>query len=128
MIRKYVFLPSLMMLALTIGIAGCKDNPTPTPSAKEAKQSGKKDEDHGHKPGSHNGSIVAIGQDSYHAEAVFEKDGVIRLYTLGKDEAKLLEVDAEPLQAFVKADGDTEAEAIVLRPEPQAGDPMGKTS
>lgn len=42
---------------------------------------------HEHKPGAHGGIIVSLGKDSYHAEAVFEKDGAIRLY-LRKDEIK----------------------------------------
>src|SRR5438105_4304603 len=45
-------------------------------------------EDHDHKPSAHGGLIVPIGRNNYHAEAVFEKDGVLKLYTLGADEAK----------------------------------------
>src|SRR5687768_6713538 len=67
---------------------------TTTPAAKTTRPA-KDDHDHKHEPGSHGGLIVSIGQDSYHAEAVFEKGGVLRLFMLGKDESKVMEV---PLQ------------------------------
>lgn len=94
--------------------------PKPAPAAKDG--------EHGHKPSAHGGIVVPIGRDNYHAEAVFEKDGVLRFYTLGQDEAKVIEVEAEPLTAYVKAEGGTEATQFVLKPEPQPGDAAGKTS
>jgi YHS domain-containing protein len=84
--------------------------------------------EHGHKPSAHGGTVVPIGRDNYHAEAVFEKDGVVRLYTLGNDEAKVIEVEARPLSAFVKPKGGSEATPFALEPAPQAGDGKGLTS
>jgi hypothetical protein len=84
--------------------------------------------EHQHKPSAHGGIIVPIGRDNYHAEAVFEKDGVLRLYTLGNDEAKVIDVEAQPLSAFVRPEGGTEATSFILKPEPQAGDTAGQTS
>ena len=86
------------------------------------------DEGHGHKPGAHGGTLISLGRDSYHAEAVFEKGGTVRLYMLGKDEARLQEVDATELTAYVTPDGATEADKVTLRPEPQPGDAKGKTT
>ncbi len=85
-------------------------------------------EEHAHKASVHGGIVVPIGRDNYHAEAVFEKDGVLRLYTLGNDEAKVIEVEAQPLSAYVKPDGGTEATSFVFKPEPQPGDAPGRTS
>lgn len=85
-------------------------------------------QEHGHKEGTHQGVIIEIGRDNYHAEAVFEKDGAFRLYTLGKDEAVVLEVDAQALEAYVKADGDMESTPITLEADPQKADPKGKTT
>ena len=45
--------------------------------------------DHAHKPGMHGGIIVPIGRDSYHAEAVFEQGGTLRLFMLGADEGRV---------------------------------------
>ena len=87
-----------------------------------------RDDEHGHVGGAHGGIIVSIGQDNYHAEAVFENDGVLRLFMLGNDESKVIEIDAQKLVAFVKPEGEKRSTSIVLRPESQPGDSSGKTS
>lgn len=84
--------------------------------------------DHGHKPGSHGGLLVSLGRDSYHLEAVVEQGGTLRLYTLGNDESRVIDIEQQTLKAFVKSGGDTTAEAITLEPVPQDGDPAGRTS
>ncbi len=71
---------------------------------------------------------MEIGQDNYHAEVVFEKGGVLRLYTLGKDQAKVQEVESQVLTAYVKPVGGSESNSVILKPEPQPGDSEGKTS
>src|SRR6516162_2412350 len=106
MIRKIVMLSALLVLtaASTAVLVGCSEskkdapasvNSDTTPSTQTAaKKAGSEAEaEHAHKPGEHGGIIVEIGRDNYHAEAVFEKGGVLRLYTLGKDEAKVEEVE-----------------------------------
>jgi YHS domain-containing protein len=124
MLRAWRALPALVILA------GCSqprtEPPAPTTTAPVAKASA--GGEHGHKASQHGGIIVSIGADSYHAEAVFEKGGVLRLYMLGKDESKVLEIDAQPLAAFAKAEGDAEAEPVTLKPDPTADDARGKTS
>ena len=85
-------------------------------------------DEHGHKQSNHGGLIVSIGADSYHAEAVFEKGGMLRLFMLGKDESRILEVEAQPLQAYAKLAGATQAQPFTLKPEPQPGDKQGMTS
>lgn len=85
-------------------------------------------EEHGHKAGAHGGIMVSLGRDSYHAEAVFEKGGFLRLYTLGKDESRVIDVDKQSLKAFVKAEGDSESHQFTLDAEPQDGDAKGRTS
>ena len=120
MVRKF------SLVALCAGfaflIAGCS-NSTPEPETKKEEQG-----EHVHKPGSHGGIIVSIGRDSYHAEAVFEKGGVLRLFLLGKDESTLLETEGQTLTAYVKKLGATDSVSFVLKPEPQSGDAKGKTS
>jgi hypothetical protein len=84
--------------------------------------------EHAHKPGAHGGIIVEVGRDNYHAEAVFEQGGVVRLFTLGKDEAKVQEVESQTLTAYAKPEGGAESASFLLKPEPQEGDAAGKTS
>lgn len=85
-------------------------------------------EGHGHKPGAHGGIIVSIGADSYHAEAVFQQGGVLKLFMLGQDESRIVEVDAQNLTAYFRAVDDTEAIPAELKPTPQEGDAVGQTS
>jgi len=94
---------------------------TPTPQSKPG-------EEHGHKPSSHGGILVPVGSDNYHAEAVFEKGGSLRLYMLGQNEAVVIEVEAQPLTGYAKVEGGMESESFVLAPKPQAGDKAGMTS
>jgi hypothetical protein len=141
MIRKIVMLSAHLVLAAvsTAVLVGCSESkkyaPAPvnsdtTPSNQTAaKKTGSEAEaEHAHKPGEHGGIIVEIGRDNYHAEAVFEKGGVLRLYTLGKDEAKIQGVESQTLTGYVKPEGGAEATSFLFRPVPQPGDAEGKTS
>ena len=131
---RWPALALVLASAALIYVAGC-NAPSNAPSAppaepkQEAKApDAKKDGDHGHKPGAHGGIMVEIGRDNYHAEAIFEKGGTVRLYTLGKDETKVQEVEAQELTAYAKADGGTESVTFVLAAQPQPGDAAGKAS
>ena len=86
------------------------------------------DEEHGHKPGAHGGIMVSLGQDSYHAEAVFEKGGVLRLYTLGQDETRVIDVDVQTLKGYVRSAGASESLPFSLTADRQDGDADGRTS
>ena len=112
------------------GLVGCDQVKTPpSPPAQTTrppKAAGK--HDHDHEPTARGGLIVSIGEDSYHAEALYEKGGILRLYMLGKDETKVQEVPAQTLTAYAKAEGAAEAEQFTLEPKPQPGDKQGMTS
>jgi len=86
------------------------------------------DESHGHKPSAHGGILVSLGRDSYHVEAIVEKKGALRLYTLGQDETRVIDIDVQNLVAYVKPEGATESIQIEVKPEPQPGDTAGKAS
>jgi YHS domain-containing protein len=100
-----------------------------TPEASvAATASGESTDEHAHKPGAHGGIIVPIGADSYHAEAVIEKGGTLRLLMLGADESRIHEVETQVLKAYIKAEGEVDATAIELTATPQDGDSADKTS
>lgn len=86
------------------------------------------EEDHGHQPGEHGGILVSLGRDSYHVEAVFEAGGTLRLYTLGQDESRVIDVESQSLRGFVKPVGGNDAVPVVFAPQPQEGDAAGRTS
>lgn len=135
MLRALKLLAGVGMIAVAGLVAlGCGSSSPPAaqtanpPTAEKKAASGATDEDHGHKPGAHGGTLVSLGRDSYHAEAVFEKGGIVRLYMLGQDEARIQEVETQELTAYLTPEGATEADKMTFRPEPQSGDAKGKTS
>jgi hypothetical protein len=65
--------------------------------------------EHPHIAGAHGGIVIPIGSDSYHAEAVIEKDGQFRLLMLGADETRIQEVDLQAVKAYIKTAGETDA-------------------
>jgi len=124
-------------------LAGCSRPTTPSPEAQIATPAAASSpaaevptaavvaapsEDHGHKPGEHGGILVSLGRDSYHVEAVFEAGGKLRLYTLGKDESRVIDVESQTLKGFVKPVGGTDAIPVLFAAEPQDGDARGRTS
>src|SRR5262245_12810732 len=132
MVRK-LFFGSLAAAVLSLGllvISGCsQSNDNPRPSTEDRKPDAKgKGEEHAHKPGAHGGIMVTIGRDSYHAEAVFEKGGLLRLYMLGSDESKVIDVDSQTLTAYAKPEGGTDSQAFEMKATPQDGDAKGRTS
>lgn len=109
---------------------GCGTQPAghslPVPKATD--QPSKPAEDHGHKPGAHGGLIVPIGVDNYHAEAIFSKNGTLKLFLLGKDESRVQETEEQVLTAYARLEGAVESTEFSLKSRPQPGDSPGKTS
>ena len=105
-------------------------NPTVDGNSKTSKtvQNKPAEGEHPHIPGAHGGIVIPIGSDSYHAEAVIEKDGQFRLLMLGADETRIQEVDVQPVKAYIKSAGETDATPIEMKAVPQEGDADGKTS
>jgi len=93
-----------------------------------AGRSGDPTGEHEHQQGAHGGIMVSLGQDSYHVEAVLSSDSKVRLYMLGRDETRVIDVPAGTLKGFVQLEGDVQADSIEFQPEPQAGDSDGRTS
>lgn len=138
------FLKLMMLLTATCGL-GCRDQVSrdredgaaSTASrgergdAKPTGTAGGSDSptgEHEHHQGAHGGIMVSLGQDSYHVEAVLGSDRKVRLYMLGRDETRVIDVPAGTLKGFVQLEGDAQADTIEFQPEPQAGDSEGRTS
>lgn len=144
MTRKHLSLAGFFFLAAagSLALGGCSgqgssDAPKPksdvvpivaSPNPLAAAGGSAPEEEHGHKPGEHGGILVSLGRDSYHVEAVFEAGGTLRLYTLGKDESRVIDVESQTLKGFVKPVGGNNATAVSFVPEPQEGDATGRTS
>jgi hypothetical protein len=121
------------IVALVI-VVGCGPGVAPAPSpvlpevVSDATAPTAGDEEHKHKPGAHGGTLISIGLDSYHAEAVFDSAGSVKLFMLGQDETRVLDVETQTLVAYIKADGQNQATEVSLEPQPQPGDAQGRTS
>lgn len=139
--RSSVVFSFIVLSAFALVVAvGCTTSTTPSPQAKEddrAHAPGEKEDlahekkgehGHAHEAGAHGGTIVSLGRDSYHVEAIVEKDGTVRLYTLGNDETRVLAIEAQELVAYVKPEGAADSTSIQVKPEPQPGDESGKAS
>ena len=123
----------ILLGAATFMMVGCNSTSKPVlpignDSSGSRAQSPDVPNEHPHIAGAHGGIIVPIGADSYHAEAIVEKSGNLRLLILGKDESRIQEVDIQSIQAYVKGSGDTAATPIDLIATPQEGDAPGRTS
>lgn len=122
------------LFVLTLAIAGLsvgcqpKSNTSSPGQDHSGHEHSTQDHDHEHMPGAHGGTIVALGADSYHAEAILEGDGTLRLFMLGKDESRVQEVDAQTVKAFAKHQDSVDSKNIELLAQPQQGDSQGKTS
>ena len=146
MLRKSLLAVALSgsALALVFAVGGCGSGsatpqaasdgaasvaaPTAAPSQAETEAVAATEEEHAHEPGMHGGIIVPIGRDSYHAEAVFEQGGTLRLFMLGQDEGRVQEVETQTLTAYVKAEGGTDSVSFMLEPERLLDDAEGQTS
>lgn len=131
MFRKWISFGALFTAATTFAVVGCgKSDPTAVKPAEPHKDDHKdKDGGHEHKPGAHGGMMVSLGKDSYHAEVVFEKEGAIRLYLLGKDESKPQEIEVQELVGFATVVGSKDdAVQVKFAADRQKGDAAGKTT
>lgn len=117
-----------LLLALPVFalvVVGCSN--TPPPPAPVPPTPATTHDDHA-KASARGGVIVEIGAEVAHAEAVFEADGTVRLYLLGKDAKSVFEIEAKPFEAFATPDGSRSAAKFEFTPAPQPGDSAGKTS
>lgn len=113
-------------------ISGCDQKSDsaklPPSKADAAKHDHDQEHEHEHPPGVHGGTIVPLGADSYHAEALLEADGTLRLFMLGKDESRVQEIQVQSIKAFAKNEDSVDVKNIELTAEPQSGDSEGNTS
>lgn len=127
-----------VMVLLLCAVAGCDginpgeanrrtDRTFDQPSPRQVNNATQLDA-HRHRAGSHGGTITTLGREEYHVEAVFQEDGMLRLYTLQADESRVCEVEQQVLTAYVSAENRSGASIVVLEPEPLPGDTPGQTS
>ncbi len=85
------------------------------------------DDAHWHRPGAHGGVLVSFANDNQHAEFLLEPDGRISVYTLGRDETEVAEVDLQQITLKLR-DAAGQSQSLTLAANPTPGDATGKTS
>jgi hypothetical protein len=139
MSSRYSFISGITALGLISLVLGCSPSDAPVssttppvtanlPPSDVGAATNTDDPEHGHEKGSHGGIIVSLGRDSYHIEAIIAQGGELRLYTLGNDESRVIEVVAQKLSGFAKHASGGESMPLEIVPQPQPGDTEGKTS
>lgn len=79
-------------------------------------------------PHAHTGYLVPLGGGNYHAEAIIEAGGTLRVFILTADPTRPAIAEADTLTAYVTANDGQGAHPVTLTPMPQSGDPAGTTS
>ena len=82
---------------------------------------------HSHDHGPHNGELIELGEEEYHAEVVFDEESEkIIVFLLGPDAKKAVAIDAKELSVEMPGKDAPTAHALVATP--QEGDEEGKSS
>lgn len=83
--------------------------------------------DHGHGHGPHEGDLIELGEEEFHAEVVFdEENNKVILYLLGPDAKAAVATDAKEIS--LEMPGKDAAVTHALTAAPQEGDGEGKSS
>lgn len=119
----------LVALVSTVVGAGCGKAPAPSATVVATTRQARQADQHAHERGLHGGLIAEIGKDDkYHAEVTFEKNGVVKIYTLGRNETEVECVELQTLEAHAQAEGEADGYPVQLHPLRQKRDPQGLTS
>lgn len=110
----------LAVLVVSILLWGVTRFATETTSPQE-------DAAHRHPPGPHGGVIASFADDRLHAEGLIEPDGTLSVFTLGRDETEVLEVQTQTLNAELRNETG-EVFAVDLTARPMPGDAEEHTS
>jgi hypothetical protein len=113
---------SLFSVAL-LAFTGCGGAPAPAPAPTPTT------EEHAHEHpdhGPHDGDLVGLGNEEYHAEIVHEAEGKLSVYILDSSAKNLVPIDATEITLNIVHDGSPEQHALAAAPAET--DPAGKSS
>ncbi len=113
---------SLLSLML---LAGCDNGGQPSHANKPAGKSPAAVEEHA-EHGPHDGDLVELGNEEYHAEIVHGKAGQITIYVLDDKAAKAVPIEASEIVINLSHDG--KAEQFKLPAAALKSDPSGQSS
>ena len=122
---------TLVLASATFGFVGCKDSGTTVETnAPPATVDTQDDHDDGHAhptEGPHQGGLIELGNEEYHAEIVHdETTGSVTIYVLNAAATEQVPIESTEVTINVKHDG--KPEQFKLAASPDANDPQGKSS
>lgn len=125
---------SLSLTILVLGLSGCGEKPmtgeldTAAPPANVEAHEGHDHDAHAHPTyGPHDGDLVELGNEEYHAEVVHgEADGSVTVYVLNGEATEQVSIDATEVTINAKHDGSPEQFQLLASPD--VNDPEGKSS
>ncbi|XZE44377.1 hypothetical protein SH467x_003983 [Pirellulaceae bacterium SH467] len=111
-------------------VAGCNGNPASVEESKSIKSdhqaAASSGEEHAHPTvGPHQGTLIELGKEEYHAELIHDAQQVT-IYILDGSAIKAVPIDASELIINLAHDG--KPSQYKLSPVPEAADPAGKSS
>ncbi|HVW01852.1 MAG TPA: hypothetical protein VHB77_15980 [Planctomycetaceae bacterium] len=125
----------VVALGLT-AVIGCGGQPTPAPAKNadkaapaekaHAEHSHGHEHEHGHAAhGPHEGELIELGNEEYHAELLHD-DKQVTIYILDSTASKVVAIEAGEVTVNLKHDG--KPEQFQLAASPDDSDPKGKSS
>lgn len=129
-IQAKLFALTFAIAAVTFGLTGCKDAGTTVETSSPPVTADAHDDQDGHAhptEGPHQGSLIELGNEEYHAELVHdEATGSVTIYVLNAAATEQIPIDSPEVTINVKHDG--KPEQFKLAASPDATDPKGKSS
>ncbi len=117
------------LASATFGFVGCKESDTTVDTTLPgATVETHDDDDHAHPTeGPHQGGLIELGNEEYHAEFVHDEDtGSVTIYVLNAAATEQIPIDSTEVTINVKHDG--KPEQFKLAASPDVNDPQGKSS
>jgi hypothetical protein len=116
LMRSTLILAALFCLGSLFALPGCNKKPAAPATAGT---------EHHHEHGPHDGELIEIGKEEYHAELVKGENGVT-IYMLDKEGKKAVPIAAEPIAISIIVNA--QPVEFSLEPKPLEGEQAGQSS
>ena len=117
--RSNLLWTALLSVGSLIALSGCSNKPAAAPAAANG-------EHHHHVHGPHEGELIEIGNEEYHAELLMGDNNMVTIYVLDKEGKQPVPIAAEPIVIAMVVNA--KPVDFTLDAKPQEGDPAGKSS
>lgn len=116
--RSNLLWTALLSVGSLFVLSGCSGKPAADQHAGE--------EHHHHVHGPHEGELIELGNEEYHAELLMGDNNTVTIYVLDKDGKLPVPIEAAPIAISMLVNSNPIE--FALEPKPQDNDPAGKSS